>query len=120
MREALRFEREFSREIFQETIARCRQMPIHGVFKHPDQAPPGSQLNIVRGILKTTIWQLEQPHVKPYRLVGRSVVGRILKTIDDLLVQDRRDEIIERDLFGLAKEMLEDTLWQQREIYPPS
>src|SRR3989344_5028295 len=73
MREALTFEREFCRTIFQDVAARLRPetMSSHMLFKYP--AKPPANVGVVRGMLHTMCFQLGLPHVKTYRTIGRQV-----------------------------------------------
>lgn len=109
MREALRFEREFCREIFTEVMDRLalQAMQSHYLFRYPDK--PSQNAGIVRGILNTLYWQLTQPHVKPYRFAGMEA-RKILGEAVDLLGEDRRREIVERSLFEQARSILESAL----------
>jgi len=116
MREALRFERAFSREILEEVRQRLepQKMPAHYLFKYPEKPP--QNVGAVSGILNTTRWQLTQPHVKPYRPAGmeaREVLGEVV----DLLGKNRRSEIVERDLFGQAQNIVEEVLDRHKDIY---
>jgi len=115
IREALRFEREFCREIFGEAQQRTAQMQLHMLFQHPER--PAQNVGIVSGMLGHMRWQLTQPHVKPYRPAGLAV-GEVLGNIVDLLNQDRRQEIVEQGLFDQAHAMLGNILVESVNIYP--
>lgn len=117
IREALRFAREFSREILEEVVEKLepQRMPAHSLFKYPERPP--QNVGIVRGMLNTMTWQLEQPPVRNYRPAGLAT-GQILKKVVDLLNQDRREEIVERGLFGDARGILEEVLEKHKDIYP--
>lgn len=105
MREALRFEEMFCREIFREIGDRLEpeSMPAHYNFKYP-QKPP-QNVGPVMGILKTIRWQLGLPRVNPYRRAGMAA-REILDEVIDLFEQDKRVEIMERDLFGQVRAMI--------------
>lgn len=109
MDEALRFERAFCRTILREVTEELAptRMPAHVLFKYPERR--ASNVGIFRGKLNNLRWQLTQPHVKPYRPVGREVAG-ILDGIDQLLVAGMRREVNERELFVLARTKLEGVL----------
>lgn len=116
MEEALRFERAFSRGILGEVAQRLepQSMPGHYLFKYPER--PAQNVGIVSGILNTTRWQLTQPHVKPYRPAGaeaREVLGEVV----ELLKIDRRRDIVERNLFGQARSIVEEVLDRHKDIY---
>ncbi|MBU1323102.1 hypothetical protein KKE75_03535 [Patescibacteria group bacterium] len=117
MREGLRFERAFSREILEEVRERLgpQRMPAHYLFKYPEKPP--QNIVIVAGILNTSRWQLTQPHVKPYRPAGMEA-GEVLGEVVDLLRENRRGEIVERELFGQARGILEEVLDTHKDIYP--
>lgn len=104
-REALIFAREFSRTIFEDVSYSLRPeaLPAQRLFKYPDKFP--DNVGIVRGMLNTLIFQLEQPPVKPYRTVARQAKG-ILEEVISLLLQDRRQEIVGQGLFASVRELL--------------
>lgn len=114
-REALIFEREFSRGIIEEVKEQLepQRMPGHYLFKHPDKPP--QQAGLIKGMLDHMSWQLEQPHVKPYKPAGLRA-GEVLGEIRELVEQNRRREA--KDLFGQAREILEEVLDRHKEIYP--
>ncbi len=117
MREALRFERVFSRGILGEAAQRLepQSMPGHYLFKHPER--PAQNVGIVRGILNTTCWQLTQSQVKPYRPAGleaRKVLGEVV----GLLEVDRRRDVVDRKLFGQARDIIEEVLNKHKDVYP--
>lgn len=116
MREALRFEREFCREILQEVGNWLipERMPAHYLFKFPEKPP--TNVGYVKGILNTCCWQLTQPHVKPYRPAGREA-GEILKEVVILLGVNKRGEIVEKDLFGQARNTIQSVLKKYQDIY---
>lgn len=109
MREALRFDKAFSRGILGEVAQRLepQSIPGHYLFKYPER--PAKNVGIVSGILNTMRWQLIQPHVKPYRPAGMEA-GEILGEVVGLLEVDRRRDIVERNLFGEARSILEEVL----------
>jgi len=109
MREALRFEQEFCREIFTEVMDRLapQAMQAHYLFRYPDK--PAQNVWIVTGMLKTACWLLTQPHVKPYRPAAREA-EEVLREAVELFSENRRQEIVERELFEQARRILEDTL----------
>lgn len=116
MREALRFERTFSRGILEEVAQRLdpQSMPRHYLFKYPER--PAQNVGIVSGILNTMRWQLTQPHVKPYRPAGmeaREVLGEVV----EFLKMDRRRDIVERNLFGHAQSIVKEVLDRHKDIY---
>ena len=117
MREALTFEREFCRVIFQDVVDRLRPeaMPAHKLFKDPSSRL--DNVGIVRGMINTMCFQLRQPHVKTYRVVGRQVEA-ILTELEELLKQGRRTEIVQRGLFPQAHKLLVDELEKRQDIYP--
>ena len=117
MREALRFERAFSRGILGEVAQRLepQSMPGHYLFKHPER--PAQNVGIVSGILNTSRWQLTQPHLKPYRPAGMEA-GKALGEVVELLEVDRRRDIVERNLFGQALSIVEEVLDRHKDIYP--
>ena len=117
MREALRFERAFSREISEEVRQRLepQRMPAHYLFKYPEKPP--QNVGSVKGVLNTMCWQLTQPHVKPYRTASTKA-KEVLEEVVDLLKENRRGEIVERNLFGQARCMLEEVLNRHKNIYP--
>lgn len=117
MREALRFERAFSREILGEVRERLepQRIPAHHLFKYPEKPP--QNVGPVVGILNTSRWQLTQPHVKPYRPAGMEA-REVLGEVADLLGKNRRGEIVERELFGQARGILEEVLDTHKDIYP--
>lgn len=117
MREALRFERAFSRGILGEVVQRLepQSMPGHYLFKYPEK--PAQNVGIVSSILNTMRWQLTQPHVKPYRPAGleaREVLGEVV----GLLEVDRRRDIVDGNLFGQARSIIEEVLDRRKDIYP--
>lgn len=116
MREALRFERVFSRGILGEVAQRLKPqgIPGHYLFKHPEKPP--QNVGIVRGILNTIRWQLTQPHVKPYRPAGREA-REVLGEVVNFLEKNRRGEIVERDLLGQARSIIEEILDRHKDIY---
>lgn len=121
MREALRFARGFSREIFTEVKERLEPqgMPAHYLFKYPNR--PANNVGITKGMINHMIWQLTQPPVKPYRPAGE-LAGFFLGMIVDLLEQDRREEIVKRgifvegNLFEEARDILEEVLVKHQSI----
>lgn len=117
MREALVIERTFSREIFTDVAHRLRpeDMPAHTLFKNPDSKP--TNVGIVHAILHSLVFQLEQPHVKTYRPVGRQAAANVSLAMEFLKRGDRR-AIVERDLFGQTRQLLLDELDQRSRIYP--
>jgi hypothetical protein len=117
MREALRFERAFSRGILGEVAKRLepQSMPGHYLFKYPER--PAQNVGIVSGLLNTMLWQLTQPHVKPYRPAGMEA-GKVLEEVVGLLEVDRRRDIVERNLFGEARSVIEKVLNRHKDIYP--
>lgn len=117
MREALRFERAFSRGILGEVAQRLesQSMPGHYLFKYPER--PAQNVGIVSGILNTMCWQLTQPHTKPYRPAGMEA-GRVLGEVVEFLAVDRRRVIVERNLFGQARNIVEEVLDRHKDIYP--
>lgn len=117
MREALRFERAFSRGILGEVVQRLElgSMQGHCLFKYPER--PAQNLGIVSGILNTMRWQLTQPHVKPYRPAGieaREILGEVV----GLLQVDKRRDIVDRNLFGQARSIIEEVLDIHKDVYP--
>lgn len=117
MREALVFAREFSREILGEVVywLEPQRMPAHYLFKYPGKL--AQNVGIVRGMLETMRWQLTQPQVKPYRPAGTEA-REVLGTAVSLLERDERREIVERNLFGEARGVLEEVLVKYQKIYP--
>ncbi len=116
-REALIFEREFARAILSEVSFRIlpEKVPGHTLFKYPDKLP--TNVGIVLGIINTLKFQLEQPHVRPYRTIGLSAI-EILTEIADLLKQNKRREIVEKGLFANAYKLIANGLNDNRDIYP--
>jgi len=121
MREALIFEREFSRAIFADVASHLDPerltIPNHFLLKNPQKRPENKQINIVKGMLGTMCFQLHQPRAKTYWVVGREA-EKILKEAIGLLLEDRREEIKERDLFGQVYNMLIGELEKRKDIYP--
>jgi len=119
MREALILAREFSREIFTDVNhwLEPQRMPVHYLFRYP-QKPP-KNVGITIGILNTLCWQLTLPPVKPYRPAGIAA-KEPLKQATDLLKQNQREEINQKNLFGQAYIILQETLKKHQNIYPPS
>jgi len=117
MREALTFEREFCRTIFQDVADRLRPeaMPSHMLFMYP--AKPPANEGVVRGMLHTMCFQLRLPHVKTYRTIGIQVEA-ILAEVEELLRQGKRAEIVQRGLFPQAYQLLVDELGKRQDIYP--
>lgn len=115
-REALVLEREFSRAIFADVAAHLRTMSRHDLFHKPTLTSTGD-LPIVLGLLRTMQFQLEQPHVKTYRPLGRKV-AKIIAEIEALLRQNNRREIRQKGLFQEAYALLTQELVKQRDIYP--
>lgn len=117
MREALILEREFSREIIQSVICRLEPnaLPSHVIFKKPDQKP--QNVGPVLGLLRTSIFQLRQPHVKPYRTIGRQA-NKILNEIINLVNNNQRKEIVEKGLFNDIHNFLITGLDAYKNIYP--
>ncbi len=68
-------------------------------------------------MLGTMCFQLHQPRAKTYWAVGREA-EKILKEAIGLLLEDRREEIKERDLFGQVYNMLIGELEKRKDIYP--
>lgn len=116
-REALILEREFSRAIFEDVSdwLRPETLPAHEAFKFPDRS--SSNIGIVKGLLGTMRFQLQQLHIKTYRTVGCQA-ETILAEIIALLKQDKREEIIARDLFNQARTLLTEELEKHKDIYP--
>lgn len=116
-REALILEREFSRAIFEDVSnwLRPEALPAHEAFKYPKLS--SRNIGIVKGLLGTLRFQLQQPHVKAYRTVGRQVEA-ILAEIVVLLEQNKRGEIVERGLFNQARTLLTEELEKHKDIYP--
>lgn len=117
MREALRLERAFSRGILGDVAQwlEPQSMPGHYLFKFPEE--PARNAGIVSGILNTARWQLTQPHVIPYRPAGleaREVLGEVV----GLLAVDSRRDIVEKNLFGKARSVIEGVLDSHKDIYP--
>jgi len=121
MREALIFEREFSRAIFVDVAQYLSPegltMPNHILFKDPQRRTEKGQVNIIKGMIGTMCFQLRQPRAKTYWTVSREA-EKILKEVAGLLLEDRRGEIVERDLFGQVYRMLTAELEKKKEIYP--
>jgi len=118
MREALIFEREFSRTIFEDVADRLRPeaMPSHQFFKYPYRPVDERQFNIVKGLLGTMQFQLEQPRVKTYRTIAGQA-KEILAEINSLLLEDRRFEIVDKNLFGEVRNLLVNELVLHQDIY---
>lgn len=125
IREALTFEREFSRSILEGAREKMappgpNSMQLHMLFQYPEAK--AQNVGIVSGMLGHMGWELTQPRVKPYRPAGLEA-GAMLGTITDLLQKDRRGEIMEPDLFGenlfdQTYGILNRVLTQYASIYP--
>ena len=116
MREALIFERNFSRILFTEVESRLRDtaLPATVYFQHPSKQADQGFANII-GLLTTTKFQLELPHVNPYKEQGQKaseLIGEIIS-----LLPDRRDGVLERKLFSRAHAFVTKTLTSTLE-YP--
>lgn len=116
MREALIFEREFSMNIFSDVTTRLSGMQHHDLFRKPGKPLPKDSM-IVLGILRTLQFQLEQPHVKPYRTAGLEA-ATLLSEIDQLVRDGKRGEIARRKLIPKVLQLLKTTLTDHAEIYP--
>lgn len=120
MREALLFERLFSREILEDVtqMLEPQRMPNHYLFKYSEKpAKNAKDVGIVKRMLNTISWQLTQPHVKPYRPAGMEA-NKILGEVIELLQEDRRRDIVERNLFEEVRSVIEKVLYQYKDIYP--
>jgi len=117
MREALIFERNFSRESFKyaEEWLKHQRLPSHYLFKYPEKSR--QNIGVVKGILRKISQEVGLPHVKPYKPAGMEV-KQILDEITKLLIEDRRKEIVERDLFKKTYDLIETTLKEHEDIYP--
>jgi hypothetical protein len=118
MRETLIFEREFSRNIFSDVVTRLSGMQHHDLFRRPGKPLPRDTM-IVLGILRTLQFQLEQPHVKPYRTAGLES-ATILSIIDWLVRDGKREEIARQKMIPHMLQLLKTTLTDHTEIYPVS
>ena len=117
MREALRFERAFSRGILEEVVQRLelQSMPGHYLFKYPEKS--AQNVGVVSGIVNTLRWKLTQLHVRPYRPAGieaREILGEVV----GLLKVDRRREITDKNLFGQVRNIIEEVLDIHKDVYP--
>lgn len=118
MREALIFEREFARDIFTEMVGLLETMPNHMIFRYPTRKPEDKQVGIIVGMLESLTFQLNQPHTRPYRSVGREA-GKILAEMVRLLREGKREEITNQQLIKRARTLLKDALAEHKYIYPP-
>lgn len=114
IREALLFEREFSRGVFEQVQEWITPMRFHVLFQFPERPP--QNVGTVTGLLNTMRYKLAQPHVKPYRPAGREVEA-LLGNVVNLLGQNRRQEIVDQDLFNQAHDMLGNVLAEYHDIY---
>lgn len=118
MREALVFERNFSRTLFTEVESRLRptELPAVGYFTHPSGRTYKAVGNIL-GLLETTKFQLRQSHVNPYKEQGK-MASEIITEIMSLIREDRRNQVEDRQLFSRAQRIVGDTLTKYSLIYP--
>ena len=117
MREALFFEREFSREIFREVKENLKpeRIPAHYLFRYPERPP--QNIGVVKGMLSTMCWKLDQLHVKPYKPMAVKAQEKLNKILE-LLNENRRENIVNSNLFGETYELIITTLEKYKDIYP--
>ena len=107
MREALIFEREFSRAMLSDVsdLLAPSRLPASKLFRDIEHPAKQKQVSNILGLLHTMAFQLQQPHAAPYMPAGREA-AEIIVEITNLLCDNKRKEIIERDLFGRVREIL--------------
>lgn len=112
-RDALLFEREFSRMIFDYVAQFLQKVPGHEAYKYPGRL--SRNVGILSGVLDHNAWRLEQPHVKNYRPVGREA-ATLIRQAKVLTIGGRTEEVMEEQLFTKAHTLLRGALQDPQTI----
>ena len=121
MREALIFEREFSRAMLSDVsdLLAPSRLPASKLFRDIEHPAEQKQVSNILGLLHTMAFQLQQPHAAPYMPAGREAAETIVE-ITNLLCDNKRGEILTNQLFFKAHATITKVLADNQLIYPES
>jgi len=121
MREALIFEREFSRSMLTQVadLLAPTRLPASKLFRDIERPAERNQVSNILGLLLTMAFQLQQPHAAPYMPAGREA-AEIIVEITNLVCDNKRGEILTNQLFFKAHAIITKVLADHQHVYPES